>query len=582
LRSFQWRVAIAFIILIVASMGALGIYLTSSVRHNQLDNLRVQLEHEAKITAEAALPSLLGQADAPGALATKLGNEIDTRVTIIAPDGTVLGDSMQDPSTMENHATRPEVVQAVASGLGESTRLSATLNEKMMYVAVPVNSQGKLIGIARVALPLTTVQNSVNHVTRTIILATIIIAVLAALAAWLIARTTTRPIRELTRASKKIAGGQLEQKITITRRDEIGQLAAAFNEMSSNLKTTMEAISTEKTKLANILANMADGVIMTDREGNILLTNPAAKRLFGFQEADAVNRPLIEVVRDHEVNDIMKQCLKTGREQNTQFESGLARHFLRVIAVPVREQDRLNGALVLLQDLTELRNLQTMRRELVGNISHELRTPIAGIKAMVETLRDGAIDDREAARGFLSRIEDEVDRLTQMVAELTQLSRIETGRAELKMEPVDLNSLISDILAQMGPLAEKQQVTLSEELSAGLPLIQADKDRIRQTIINLVHNAIKFNKPAGTVTVSTEFDAKSVTVSVADSGIGISGVDLPHVFERFYKADKARTGGGSGLGLAIAKHTVQAHGGDIRAQSEEGKGSTFSFNLPRR
>ncbi|MGD0794182.1 MAG: ATP-binding protein [Dehalococcoidales bacterium] len=582
MRSFQWRVAIAFIILIVASMGALGIYLTSSVRHNQLDNLRVQLEHEAKITAEAALPSLLGQADAPGALATKLGNEIDTRVTIIAPDGTVLGDSMQDPSTMENHATRPEVVQAVASGLGESTRLSATLNEKMMYVAVPVNSQGKLIGIARVALPLTTVQNSVNHVTRTIILATIIIAVLAALAAWLIARTTTRPIRELTRASKKIAGGQLEQKITITRRDEIGQLAAAFNEMSSNLKTTMEAISTEKTKLANILANMADGVIMTDREGNILLTNPAAKRLFGFQEADAVNRPLIEVVRDHEVNDIMKQCLKTGREQNTQFESGLARHFLRVIAVPVREQDRLNGALVLLQDLTELRNLQTMRRELVGNISHELRTPIAGIKAMVETLRDGAIDDREAARGFLSRIEDEVDRLTQMVAELTQLSRIETGRAELKMEPVDLNSLISDILAQMGPLAEKQQVTLSEELSAGLPLIQADKDRIRQTIINLVHNAIKFNKPAGTVTVSTEFDAKSVTVSVADSGIGISGVDLPHVFERFYKADKARTGGGSGLGLAIAKHTVQAHGGDIRAQSEEGKGSTFSFNLPRR
>jgi two-component system phosphate regulon sensor histidine kinase PhoR len=582
LRSFQWRVAIAFIILIVASMGALGIYLTSSVRHNQLDNLRVQLEHEAKITAEAALPSLLGQADAPAALATKLGNEIDTRVTIIAPDGTVLGDSMQDPSTMENHATRPEVVQAVASGLGESTRLSATLNEKMMYVAVPVNSQGKLIGIARVALPLTTVQNSVNHVTRTIILATVIIAVLAALAAWLIARTTTRPIRELTRASKKIAGGQLEQKITITRRDEIGQLAAAFNEMSSNLKTTMEAISTEKTKLANILANMADGVIMTDREGNILLTNPAAKRLFGFQEADAVNRPLIEVVRDHEVDDIVKQCLKTGREQNTQFESGLARHFLRVIAVPVREQDRLNGALVLLQDLTELRNLQTMRRELVGNISHELRTPIAGIKAMVETLRDGAIDDREAARGFLSRIEDEVDRLTQMVAELTQLSRIETGRAELKMEPVDLNSLVSDILSQMGPLAEKQRVTLSKELSAGLPLIQADKDRIRQTIINLVHNAIKFNKPAGTVTASTEFDAKSVTVSVADSGIGISGVDLPHVFERFYKADKARTGGGSGLGLAIAKHTVQAHGGDIRAQSEEGKGSTFSFTLPRR
>jgi two-component system phosphate regulon sensor histidine kinase PhoR len=223
-----------------------------------------------------------------------------------------------------------------------------------------------------------------------------------------------------------------------------------------------------------------------------------------------------------------------------------------------------------------------MRRELVGNISHELRTPIAGIKAMAETLQNGAIDDKEAARNFLGRIVGEADRLTQIVTEITQLSRIETGRAELKMEPVNLNVLIEGVLVEMNPLAERQQVTLSNKLSADLPLIQADKDRIRQTIINLVHNSIKFNKPAGKVTVSTGYDSNSVTVSVADTGIGISKDDLPHVFERFYKADKARTGGGSGLGLAIAKHTVQAHGGDIHAQSEEGKGSTFTFNLPRK
>ena len=582
MRSFQWRIAIPIIILIIASMGVLGIYLTNSVRDSQLDNLRFHLEQEAKITAEASLPSLLGQGDVPDVLAKKLGKEIDSRVTIIAPDGTVLGDSIEDPATMENHAARPEVKDALASGIGESTRYSTTLNQQMMYVAVPITSNGKLEGIARVALPLTTVENSVNRVTRIIILATVIITVLAVLAAWLIARTTTRPIRELTKASKKIAAGQLSQKITVQTKDEIGQLTQAFNEMSSNLKTTVEAISTEKTKLANVLGNMADGVIMTNVEGNIILANPAAGKLFGFKEENVVDKPIIEVVHDHEVDELLKLCLKTGQEQNAQFESSIARHFLRVIVVPIDKNSRLNGVLLLFQDLTELRNLQTMRQELVGNISHELRTPIAGIKAMAETLQNGAIDDRETAKDFLARIGSEADRLTQIVTELTQLSRIETGQAELKRESVNLNALINEVIAEMSPLAERQDVTLSTELSASLPHIKIDKDRIRQTIINLVHNAIKFNKPGGSVIIATSYDSNSVIVSVTDTGIGISRENLPHVFERFYKADKARTGGGSGLGLAIAKHTIQAHGGDIHARSEEGKGSTFTFSLPRR
>jgi two-component system phosphate regulon sensor histidine kinase PhoR len=561
-------------------MGALGVYLTNSVRNSQLDSLRFHLEQEAKITAEASLPALLGQGDNPDDLAKKLGKEIDSRVTIIATNGTVLGDSLEDPATMENHATRPEVKDALASGIGESTRYSTTLQQQMMYVAVTINSQGKNLGIARVALPLTTVNSSVNHVTRTIILATVIITVMAILAAWLIARTTTRPIRQLTRAAHGIAAGQLGQKIIVPTKDEVGQLAHAFNEMSSNLNTTVEAISTEKTKLTNILASMADGVIMTDAEGNVVLANQSAGKIFGFKEENVVNKPIIEVVRDHEVDEILKKCLKTGAEQTTQFESGIARRYLRAIAVPVNKEKRSNGALLLVQDLTELRNLQTMRRDLVGNISHELRTPIAGIKAMTETLQDGAINDKEAARDFLARIAGEVDRLSQIVAELTQLSRIETGQAELKMEPVNLNAMIDEVLVEMSPLAERQHVTLSKELSPSLPLVQADKDRIRQTIINLAHNAIKFNKPAGQVTVATNYDDKSVTVSVADTGIGISKEDLPHVFERFFKVDKARSGGGSGLGLAIAKHTVQSHGGEIRVQSEEGKGSTFSFSLP--
>jgi two-component system phosphate regulon sensor histidine kinase PhoR len=560
-------------------MSVLGIYLTSFARNTQLENLRSRLEDEARITAEASLPAFLGQGGDLDTLAKKLGMEIDARVTIIALNGTVLGDSQEDPATMENHATRPEVIDALASGLGESTRYSTTLGEMMMYVAVPITNQSNTVGVSRVALSLSAVENSLNHVTLIMILAVVAMAVLAIVAAGLIARATTRPVREITKAAKRIASGELGQKIPVHTRDETGQLAQAFNEMSSNLNKLVGDISIEKTKLQTVLANMADGVIMADVEAKIVLANQATEKLFSFREKDVINKPLIEVVYDHEADEILKLCLRTSQTQTVQFESVTSKRFIRAIAIPLIE-DRLTGALLLFQDLTELRSLQTMRRELVGNISHELRTPIAGIKAMVETLKDSAIDDKEAAMDFLTRIDSEVDRLTQMVSELTELSRIETGHAELRMAPLNLNLLVEEVSAQLNPLAQRQQVTITTDPAADLPIVRADNDRIRQTLTNLVHNAIKFNRPGGRVIVSTKVDKESVTVSVCDTGIGISKEDLPHVFERFYKADKARQSGGSGLGLAIAKHTVQAHGGSIWVQSEESKGSTFSFSLP--
>jgi two-component system phosphate regulon sensor histidine kinase PhoR len=575
----QWRITIFFILVVVVGMGVLGVYLVNSTRNSQLASLRTQLQNEARITAEASLPLFLTPGGDLDVLAKKLGNEINTRVTIIALNGTVLGDSDEDPATMENHAARPEVMDALASGLGESTRYSATLGEQMMYVAVPVKNQATNVGVARVALPLLAVQNSVNHVTLIILLAILATAALVIVAAVLIGRRTTRPLREITEASARIASGDLRQKIPVRSKDETGQLAQAFNEMSSNVNKLVGDISVEKTKLQTVLANMADGVIMTDAEGNIVLANRATERLFDFRERDVISKPLIEAVHDHEADEILKLCLSTGQTQAGQFESAISKRFLRTIGIPIVE-GKLTGALLLFQDLTEVRNLQTMRRELVGNISHELRTPIAGIKAMVETLRAGAIDDREAAIDFLARIDSEVDRLTQMVSELTELSRIESGHAELRTSPVNANLLVDEVITQLNAQADRLQVTMATDLAPDLPIIKADHDRVRQTLINLVHNAVKFNRPGGTVTVTTRVDADSVIVSVSDTGIGISRDDLPHVFERFYKADKARARGGSGLGLAIAKHVVQAHGGNIWAQSEEGKGSTFSFSLP--
>jgi two-component system phosphate regulon sensor histidine kinase PhoR len=238
--------------------------------------------------------------------------------------------------------------------------------------------------------------------------------------------------------------------------------------------------------------------------------------------------------------------------------------------------------MLLIQDLTELRGLQTMRRELIGNISHEFRTPLAGLKAMVETLQDGALDDRTAAADFLSRIEAEVDRLTQMVDELTELSRIETGRADLKFEPVDINTLIEGAIAQLAAPADRQQLAFERKLADGLPPVPADRDRISQVLVNLIHNAVKFNRPGGSITITTRSAGDSVTVEVADTGAGIDQDDLPHIFERFYRADKSRSGRGSGMGLAIAKHIIEAHGGSIRAESVEGRGSIFTFSLPVR
>ena len=575
-RSIQWRMTVSFILVVLIIMGILGVYLVNSTRNSQLDNLRYQLENEARITAEASSPGFLGpdELSSLDALAKKLGAEIETRVTIIALNGTVLGDSEEDPATMENHANRPEIVDALATGLGESTRYSTTLGQKMMYVAVPVIYQGEALGVARVSLPLTVVENTVRQVTVSIIIAMAVGTALVILAAWIIARITTRPIRKLTAASHRITSGELGQKITIEAKDEVGELAHSFNEMSAKMKELVETISEDRTRLATILDNMADGVIMTDAEGNISLANRAAEKLLDIKEAK--NKPLIEAVRDHEVDELLKLCLRTAQTQPAPYESSISKRYLRAIAIPIAH----SGVLLLFQDLTELRNLQTTRRELIGNISHEFRTPLAGIKAMVETLGDGAIDDKKAARDFLTKIDSEVARLTQLVAELTELSRIETGKAELKKEPVNLNQLVEEVIAQLSPQAERQKLSISQDFAADLPSVPADKDRVRQVIANLVHNAIKFTRPGGRIMITTRTLEGSVVVDIADTGIGIPKEDLARVFERFYKGDKARAGEGTGMGLAIAKHVVEAHGGNIWVESEEGKGSIFSFSMP--
>ncbi len=524
-------------------------------------------------------------ADGIDALVKRLGQSLQARVTVINPDGAVVGDSEEDPAAMENHRERPEVQAALAGSQGKSTHYSRTLGYRMMYVTVPVRaSDGQVIGVARVALPLTQIEERVARLRYTIAGASLLTALLAGLLAVLIAQRMTKPMRKLTDLAERMARGDLAGRIHITSRDEVGRLGGAFNRMAGELQAQIEAMDAQRSMLTAVLAHMADGVLITDPGGRVRLINPAAARLLAVDQEAAVGERFVALVRDHQITGIWRRCRECSEELSETVEMGRQRPFLRVVATPL--SDTAEGeCLVLLQDLTEMRRLETVRRDFVSNISHELRTPLAGLKAVVDTLRDGALEDPAAARRFLDRIETEVDALTQMVQELLELSRIESGQVPLRLAPMAVADLVIPPVDRLQPQAERSGLSVTVNLPSageepGLPSVLADAERVREVVTNLVHNAIKFTPAGGQVTISAHVAGEEVIVSVRDTGTGIPADDLPRIFERFYKADRARSGGGTGLGLSIARHIVQGHGGRIWAESVEGKGSTFYFSLP--
>lgn len=573
-HSIRWRVAITFVVLILVCMGGLSAYLLQFVRNNYFDSLRTQLIAQARLVASASEPYFAGQGNLD-TFVRKLGEGTASRITIIDISGVVLGDSDVDVANLKNHSNRPEFTDALSGQVGTSIRYSTTLDYRMMYVAVPVTVDNQIRGAARVSLPLTEINNSLAHIYRMIVTGMAVTAVIAILLALQISRATTGQLKKLTQMSKRIACGELDQRINVTSRDEVRELAEAFNLMTNKIRETVSALTGERDRLSTIVSAMSDGIFIVDGESRITMLNSAAEKLLKTSESGTKGLSFIEVVHDHELDAILKRCLETREQQRGIVETGLEKRFLGVVATPLGD-----GALVLVQDLTGFRRLEAARRDLVSNISHELRTPLASLKAITETLQEGAIDDKPAALNFLNRMADEIDRLTQMVNELGQLSRIESGEVPLSLAPLDLGDVIRRVANRLRPQAERGALNLNLNIPAQLPEPVADRERIEQVLVNLVHNAIKFTPPGGRIDISARSEGTEVLVSVADTGIGISADDLPRIFERFYKADKARAGGGTGLGLAIAKHIVQAHGGKIWADSKPGKGSTFTFSLP--
>ena len=405
---------------------------------------------------------------------------------------------------------------------------------------------------------------------------------LAILLAHLLSQRLNRPLQDLKTLANQIRDGQRHSHIITGQSDEMGQLVHAFNEMAERLDERLTTLSQEQQLLALVLNQMGDGLLFADSSGKVTLMNPAAARILNTQESIVIGRSVPEVVRHYELIDLWQRCRQTSQEQFIAVEVG-ADLFLQAVITPFKD-DNTSGYLLILQDLMHVHHLQTIRRDFISNISHELRTPLASLRAVVETLQDGALDDPPAANRFLERAELEVDTLTQMVEELLELSRIESGQVPLKLARTAVPDLFFDPMERLQPQAARNEIEMILNLPSGLPLVLADAARVQQVIANLLHNAIKFSSPGDKITVCAELVERETAVrfSIKDNGIGITTTDLPRIFERFYKSDRARTRsrGGTGLGLAIARHIVQAHNGRIWAISKEGKGSTFYFTLP--
>jgi len=582
----QWRIAIPYTLLIGACLFGLSAYLAAFLSRVQVEALRTRLAAESRLVGEAVLPSLLtaGSADLTAAERTllqaqvqRLSRRTDARITIVNRRGVVLADSAADPSIMENHATRPEIAAAL-TGANDSaiTRMSATLRENELYVATAVSAGDAIIGVARLAVPLDTVNATIRQVLLVVAAALVAATVVAmGLALW-IAGYVTRPLRRLTSVADEVARGKRLPVLGVPHEGEVGRLAEAFNQMADRLKAQMLSLAHERDVLASVLTNMTDGILVVDQSGAVVIANEAARRLLDMVEAPE-GLSLVRAVRDHEICAALDEALAHGTRRTEVRRAGHSARHLRVAAAPLREGA---GGLLVLRDVTEERRVENLRRDFVANVSHELRTPIAALKALVETLEEGALDDPPAARDFLRRIHVEVDGLAQLVAELLELSRVESGRAQLKLEPVEPDDLVRSATERLQPQAERVGIRLTWDADPEVSPVLADRTRVEHVLLALVHNAIKFTPPGGTIRVGVRADAAFAHFTVEDTGMGIPEEDVARIFERFYKVDRARAAVGTGLGLAIAKHVIQALGGRIWAESVIDQGTTVHFTLP--
>ena len=584
---FAPRLALAVGALLAVVIGAMGLAFAEELRRELTADLTRSLITQARLSAgRAGLADSL-RAGAFEAQARDIGSACGCRATLVAPDGSLAGDSELDGAGLanaENHRSRPEVADALNGGTGSAVRRSATLGVDHLYAAAPViGRNGRSSGVIRLSLPLTEVAGRVQRARAYVLWIALATFGAGLILAWLLARAAGRPLEEMAAVARRLAAGDYGARVRGSLGgDERALLGETLNALAERVEDTVGELSRDKSRLAAVLDQMAEGVGAVDADGRVLLVNPALSRLLGIDAAQARGRGHLESLRHHGLAELIGEVLRGGRAAARELRRFSPEELVfDVHAAPLTQEGRPAGALVVLHDITRLRHLEQMRRDFVANVSHELRTPLSSIKGFAETLREGALEDSVNRLGFVKTIEEQAEHLTKLVDDLLDLSAVESGHRPPAMQAVALSPLLLAAARDAAPAAAERRVRVNVRSAAALSPALADAAHVRQILANLIDNAVKYNEPDGLVELAASAGDGEMIVSVRDTGMGIPETDLPRVFERFYRVDKARSreAGGTGLGLAIVKHLVEAQGGRVWVESRQPGGSTFYFSL---
>ena len=579
-----WKLYLACLALILVAAGTVGVTLGRRLEHESVDHFRERLETAAFLARELEMAA---PADAARLheLAARVGERTGVRITFLAADGSALADSDEFPAPTEGFADRPEIRDARARGAGTDTRAAAGAGGETMYFALAAQGDNG-VAFVRTALSLEHVQAHRAALRRAALLGVGLASLLGLVLSAVLSQSFTRPLVQMAMTARQVAAGDFRLRLDVDRNDEIGAFARSFNTMSAQLRERIETLTEDRNKLHTILAAMAEGVVAVDEEERVLHLNEVAGRILGADPHSATGKPFRSVSRVADVADALKEVLRTGVGRNREM---LLAAFpkdrvleIQTGPIPGDRPDAPAGAVVVLHDVTELRRLEAVRRDFVANVSHELKTPLTTVRAVVETLLDDESMTDAMRDRFLHKLDDQSRRLVRIVTDLLTLARVESRRDHLELEPLDLRLPVSESVRAFSGLAEERKIHLGTLLPPDEVVVRGDRASLRLIVDNLVDNALKYTAEGGSVDVALLPGGGWVTLEVRDTGVGIEPRHRNRLFERFYRVDKARSRelGGTGLGLAIVKHAASAHEGEVGFESVPGEGSTFRVRLP--
>jgi two-component system phosphate regulon sensor histidine kinase PhoR len=587
-KKLIWHLYPSYLLLILLTLTAIGWFAGRSMRAFYMTQIRQDLLNQAYLLTDLFVPLL--DPLRPGELdrrCKQVGGKVRTRFTVILPNGKVVGDSEAVPGEMENHGNRPEIRQALKGEVGAATRFSGTLRQRMMYVALPIpgRENAAIRGVIRISIATDAIDKQLRKLQVRIALGGVIIAALASLVCLVISRRITRPIEAMRQGAARYARGDFSHRLHPPETMELAGLAGAMNQMAHDLEERVQAIVRQRNETQAVLSSMVEGVIALDREERILHLNEAATRLLNRPADRLKGRSIQEVMRNRDLHHLVHTTLSEGA--NTESDITLYQDGERIFNIRctlLRDPDGGSmGALLVINDVTQLRRLENMRSEFAANVSHEIKTPLTAIQGFVETLHQGAVDDPAEADRFLGIIQKHVHRLTAIIDDLMQLSRLEQDGESRRLTLTDgpVAEVIRTAVGLCRPKAVEKGITIETTCEEGLTAAM-DAELMEQAVVNLLDNAVKYSPAGSRIQVEARRDRQEIRIHVRDQGMGIPARHLPRLFERFYRVDKARSRnmGGTGLGLAIVKHIVQVHGGQVTVQSVQQRGSTFTLHLP--